>query len=64
MTATKAWSMNNTTMGMPKAKQSMTKARGMGYIGGIIDTASGIARNATEYKLPDFSNVKKATLAY
>jgi hypothetical protein len=44
--------------------QSASKARGMGYIGGIVDTASGIARYSGETKLPDFNNVKKLALAY
>ena len=44
--------------------QSMTKTRGMGYIGGMIDTASGISRYSGETKLPDLNNVKKLALAY
>ena len=44
--------------------QSMSKARGMGYIGGIIDTANGISRYSSETKIPDFNNVKKLALAY
>jgi hypothetical protein len=44
--------------------QSITKARGMGYIGGIVDTASGISRYSGETMLPDFNNVKKLALAY
>lgn len=44
--------------------QSMSKARGMGYIGGIIDTANGISRYSNETQLPDFNNIKKLALAY
>jgi hypothetical protein len=44
--------------------QSVSKARGMGYIGGMVDTANGITRNINDNRLPDFSNVKKLTLAY
>jgi hypothetical protein len=44
--------------------QSMTKTRGMGYIGGMIDTASGISRYSGETKLPNLNNVKKLALAY
>ena len=44
--------------------QSMTKARGMGYIGGIVDTASGISRYSGETQLPNFNNVNKLALAY
>ena len=44
--------------------QSVSKARGMGYIGGIIDTASGVSRYSGETQLPDFNNVKKLALAY
>ena len=44
--------------------QSITKARGMGYIGGIVDTASGISRYSGETKLPNFNNVNKLALAY
>uniref|UniRef100_A0A6C0I733 Uncharacterized protein n=1 Tax=viral metagenome TaxID=1070528 RepID=A0A6C0I733_9ZZZZ len=44
--------------------QSASKARGMGYIGGIVDTASGISRYSGETKLPDFNNVRKLALAY
>jgi hypothetical protein len=44
--------------------QSMSKARGMGYIGGIVDTANGISRYAGETRLPDYNNVKKLALAY
>jgi len=44
--------------------QSMSKARGMGYIGGIIDTANGISRKSMDVMLPNLSNVNKMTLAY
>jgi hypothetical protein len=44
--------------------QSMAKARGMGYIGGIIDTANGITRKPMDAMLPNLSNVNKMTLAY
>ena len=44
--------------------QSMSKARGMGYIGGMVDTANGISRYSGETKLPDYNNVKKLALAY
>ena len=39
--------------------QSMAKVKGMGYIGGMVDTANGISRTVQEAQLPDFSNVKK-----
>jgi hypothetical protein len=44
--------------------QSMSKTKGMGYIGGMIDNANGITRFNNETKLPDYSNVKKLALAY
>ena len=44
--------------------QSMSKLKGMGYIGGMVDTANGISRTAQEAQLPNFNNVKKMTLAY
>jgi hypothetical protein len=44
--------------------QSMAKARGMGYIGGIVDTANGITRKPMDAMLPNLSNVNKMTLAY
>jgi hypothetical protein len=44
--------------------QSMSKARGMGYIGGMVDTANGISRYSGETKLPDYNNVKKLALVY
>lgn len=39
--------------------QSMAKVKGMGYIGGMVDTANGISRTAQETQLPDFRNVRK-----
>ena len=42
----------------------MSKTRGMGYIGGIIDTANGITRKPIDNNIPNLSNVNKMTLAY
>lgn len=44
--------------------QSASKARGMGYIGGIVDTANGITRKPMDAMLPNLSSVNKMTLAY
>jgi hypothetical protein len=60
----KSMTVSNKSLEYDYETQSMSKTRGMGYIGGIIDTASGIARYSGENKLPDYNNVKKLTLAY
>lgn len=44
--------------------QSISKTRGMGYIGGTVDNASNISRNNSDVVLPNFNNVKKMTLSY
>lgn len=60
----RSMTVSNKALDYNYENQSIAKTKGMGYIGGIVDTANGISRTSQEAQLPNFSNVKKMTLAY
>jgi len=60
----RSMTVSNNSLEYDYETQSMSKIRGMGYIGGIIDTANGISRKSSDVNLPNLSNVNKMTLAY